>query len=93
MRDKVVGLENETYFLVAVSVPVDVVVLFGGNSVNLYIAACISVKASDYIQQSGFAAAGRTQNGHEFIIAKFDGNVVECEYALLVHLIFFGNFE
>ena len=60
MRNEVVGLKYETDTAVAIGVPIDVVVFFGGDGIYLNIAVCVAVKTADNVQQCGFSATGRT---------------------------------
>ena len=56
--------------MVAVSVPIAVVVKFGGNTVYDDIARCVLVKPADDIQKRGFSAPGRTEYGNELAFSK-----------------------
>ena len=60
MRNQVVALEHKAYGVVSVRIPVAVFILFRGNSVDNQIAAVVSVKPADDIEQRCFAAAART---------------------------------
>ncbi len=56
--------------MVAVSVPILVLIFFCGNAVYFKVAACISVKSSDYVEKRGLSAAGLTEHGDEFAFAE-----------------------
>ena len=84
MRDKVVGLEDETYTFVAVGIPVDVVVFFSGNTVNLNVTAGISVQSAYYIEKSRLTATGGSQYGNKLVLSEFYRKVVKSENAFLV---------
>lgn len=92
MRNEIVRLEDEAYAPVAVGVPVHVVELFRGDAVHLYIAACIAVQPADDVEHCGFSAAGRSEDGHEFVLAEFERHVVESEHALFFGLVLFRDF-
>ena len=77
VRDQVITLEHEADGVVAVGVPVAIGVLVGGNAVDHQIAAVITVQTADDVQQSGFAGAGRAQNGNEFVIPQVEAYIIQ----------------
>ena len=84
VRDEIVALEDEAYALIAVSVPIEIVVIFGGDALHLYVAAGVSVQSAYYVEQRGLAAARRSQDGHEFVSSESHREVVESEQALVL---------
>ena len=85
--DEVVGLEDETYASVAVSVPILIAVFFGGHAVHLYVAVRITVQPAHDVEEGGLAAAGGSEDGNEFALAELDGNASQRENALLLRLV------
>ena len=71
--DQVVALKHEAHRMVAVAVPVPILIFLGGASLDHQVAFGIAIQAADDIEQRGFAAAGRPQNGHKLIFA--EGNI------------------
>ena len=88
MRDQVIALEHKAHRMIAVAVPILVGVLAGGAILDDQIALGIAVQPADDIEQGGFAAARRTENGHKLVFAegnidplqgvygKFTGNII-----------------
>ena len=70
MRDEIVALEDEADAVVAVSVPVAVFEIFGGDAVDDEVAGGVFVEATDDIEQSGLAGAGGAEDAGKFAIAK-----------------------
>ena len=70
MRNEIVRLKYESDTVIAVSVPVFVVVIFGGSTADDEIAARIVIQPADDIQKGGLAATRMSENGHEFVFAE-----------------------
>ena len=75
-------MKNKADGVVAVGVPVSVAVLLCGDTVDEQVACRIAVQTADDVQQRRLAAAGRTENGDKFIVAKAQAHAAECMYAL-----------
>ena len=67
MRNQIVTLKNESYTVIAVVIPISVVVTGGAYAVYKQLAARVVVESSYNIKQRRFSAAGRSQNGYEFV--------------------------
>ena len=61
MRDKIIALENKADRVISVAVPIAVLEILGGFSVDDKVAACVLVKTADDIQHSCFSAARLTE--------------------------------
>ena len=86
MRDEVVGLKDEADAVIAVDVPVVVGIVLCADPVHEDVAACITVKPADDVEQGGFTAAGRPQNRHKFAFSETQIHAFQD-----VHDVFFGN--
>ena len=82
MRDEIVALKDKADGVVAVGVPVPVAVLLCGDTVDEQVACRVAVQTADDVQQRRLAAAGRTENGDKFIVAKAQAHAAERVYAL-----------
>ena len=76
--DEVVTLEYKADGVVAVGVPIAVLELLGGGTVNNQIALGIAVQTAHDVQQGGLTASGLTQDGHKLAVAEGEGNPVQC---------------
>ena len=70
VRDKVVGLEHEADAVVAVRVPIAVLVLACGHTVDEQVSVVVMVKAADDVEHGGLARARRPQHRHELVVAE-----------------------
>ena len=70
MGDKVVALKDKAYRVVAVSVPISVLVILGGNAVDNKVARGIMVKSADDVEQRSFAAAGMSEYRNELVLTE-----------------------
>ena len=77
VRDKVVGLEHEADAVVAVRVPIAVLVLACGHTVDEQVSVVVMVKAADDVEHGGLARARRPQHRHELVVAKGHRHMVE----------------
>ena len=72
VRDKIIGLEDKSDAVIAVNVPITVAVIPGRAPLYDKIARCIMIKPADNVKQGCFAAPGRPENTHKFIVTKFE---------------------
>ena len=70
MGDQVVALEDEAHGMVSIRVPVAIEVAFGRSSVDDEVAAGVLVESADDVEQRGLAAAGLTEDTHEFLVTE-----------------------
>ena len=77
MWDKIVGLEHEADAVVAVRVPIAVLVLACGHTIDEQVAAIVMVKAADDVEHGGLARARRPQHCHELVVAEGHRHVIE----------------
>ena len=77
--------------VVAVSIPILALEIFGGFAADQQIAGTILVQSADNVQQSGFAAAGMSQNGHKFRRPEGDAYTLQRGDCLVAGGIFFNN--
>ncbi len=78
MRDEVIALEDKADTVVAISVPVAVLVLLGGDAIDDEVARVVVVKAADDVEHGGLARARGAQDGDEFVVAEGYRDIVEC---------------
>ena len=80
--------------MIPISIPIRIVKILGRLSVYDKIAARISVKSADNIEQRGFAAAGRTENRNKFTFSKPDINSAQrCDSHIPRGVFFIYIFE
>ena len=82
VRDEIVALKDKADGVVAVGVPVPVAVLLCGDTVDEQVARRVAVQTADDVQKRRLAAAGRTENGDKFIVAKAQAHAAERVHAL-----------
>ena len=81
MGNEVIVLEDEAAAVVAVGIPIFVFKAFGGFSIDQKIAAGIMVQTANDVEQRGFAAARRAEDGNKTLVREhqrqvFDGHKV-----------------
>ncbi|MNI92283.1 hypothetical protein D3C73_1500560 [compost metagenome] len=91
MGDQVVALEDKADAVVAVRIPVAVLVVLRGRSVDNQVAAVVLVEPPDDVQAGGFARAARSQNRHEFVRAKPQVDAVQRLLGKASGGVAFGN--
>ena len=70
MGDKVVALKDKAYRVVAVSVPISVLVILGGNAVDNKVTRGIMVKSADDVEQRSLAAARMSEYRNELVLTE-----------------------
>ena len=83
MRYEIITLKNETYALIAVIVPVEVVVIGRISSVDYYSARSASVQSADKVEQRGFSATRMTENRYEFAFPELYRNSFQNVYDVI----------
>ena len=66
MRDEVVALENETYGVVSVGIPVAGRITACRHTIDEHFTAVVVIQATDDIQKRSLAGSAGTQHCHEF---------------------------
>ena len=89
MRDQVIALEHKSYGVISVGVPVSVLVFFGTYPVYDQIPGSILVESAEYVEHSGFAASGRTQDRDKFALTKSKVDIPEGMHDLRTGPVFF----
>ena len=77
--------------MVTVSVPILIFIFFCGNAVNFKVAACVSVKSSDYVEKRGLSATGLTEYRNEFTFAEIYIYSAQSFYLRVSDIVFFSN--
>jgi hypothetical protein len=90
VRNQVVALENKPDRVVPVGIPIAFVKLLRTLSPVNQIPVRVLVKPADNVQQRGFSASGRPENGSEFAAPEFQVNPPE---RLNLHLASGVNFR
>ena len=91
MRNEIITLENESYRMVPISIPVSVFILFGRGSVDDKVTFIITIQTSDNIQQGRFPGTGRSQNSDKLIVAKIQADIIQCFLQEVTCFIFFSD--
>lgn len=91
MRNEVITLEHEADAMVAVYVPFAVAERFGGAAVYDEVAGRIFIQSADDIEQRGFSAAARAEDGHELVRAEIDADAFERRNVLPRNLVIFSD--
>ena len=91
VRYQVIGLEYETYAVVAVGIPIAVLIIFGGDALDYKVARRVMVESADDVQKGGFAAARRAENRHELVAAERKAYALQSGDFGIAHLIVFGD--
>ena len=72
MRNEVVALEDKSYSVISVYVPVSVGIRFRASAVDYKISVGILIKTADNVKKRRFSAARRTENRDEFASSERD---------------------
>ena len=78
VRNKVVALENKSYAMVAVNVPIAVAVGLGASSVDNEITRGVSVKTADDVKKRCLTAAGGTEDRNKLLVTEGNVNAAKC---------------
>ena len=78
MRDQVIRLENETDRMVTVCIPVSVLVILGGSSINDQITGGVLVKTADNVQHGRLTASGLTEDRNKFTVTEAETDALQC---------------
>ena len=73
-----IALEDKTYGVVAVCIPIAVLVRFCRFTLNDKVALVLFINSSDDVQKGGFSAPRSAENGNKFIPAEFDAYAFQC---------------
>ncbi len=93
MGNEVIALENESYGMVTVGIPIPVVVFLRAPALYYEVAGSVLVKSAYNIQQGGFTAARSAQNGHEFVFAEFEADTLQCVNGFVSYEVIFFNVD
>jgi hypothetical protein len=74
MGDQVVALEDKADGVVPVVVPIGILVVTGGDTVDDQIAFCVSVQSTDDVEHGGLAGTALAQNGNELVFPEIDAD-------------------
>ena len=77
MGDQVITLEHEADRVISIGVPVAVFEILGGASVDNEVALGVLIQPADNVQHGSLAAAGRSQNGNEFVPSESQVNAFQ----------------
>ena len=75
--DQVITLEHEADRVISIGVPVAVFEILGGASVDNEVALGVLIQPADNVQHGSLAAAGRSQNGNEFVPSESQVNAFQ----------------
>ena len=77
MGDQVIALEYEPDGMVPVGIPVSVLILLCGDTVDDQVSAVVAVQTSDDIQKRCLSGPAGSQNGDELVIPEVQAHIVE----------------
>ena len=90
---QVIALENEAYRMVTVRIPVPVLILFGRDTVDNKVAAIVTVKSADNIQQRCLTRTAGAENSDKLIIPEIQAYIIKRGlFQLTCHIFLFDIF-
>ena len=78
VRDEVVALEDKAYAMVAVGVPIPILEVLGGFSVDEQVTVGVAIQTADDVEQGGLTASRRAEDGYELALTEVDADSVQC---------------
>ena len=76
--------------MISVAVPVSILEILGGLSVDVQVARGVPVKAADDVQQSCLAAARLSEYGYELVLTEINADTAERLYGTVADYIVLG---
>ena len=93
MGDQVITLEYEADRVISIGVPVAVFEILGGASVDNEVTLGVLIQPADNVQHGSLAAAGRSQNGNEFVPSESQVNAFQSMDGIFSgEIVFFDAF-
>ena len=77
VHDQVIALEHKADGMISIGIPIPILVLLGGGTVNDQVAFGIAVQTADNIEHGGLAAARLAENRHKFRFSEMEVNSLQ----------------
>ena len=76
MGNEVVALEDKSYSVVSVNVPVSVLIILGASATDNKVTGGVMVEAANQVQKRGLSATGGTENRNKFLVSEGQVNAL-----------------
>ena len=91
MRNQIITLENKSYRMITIRIPVSVFIFLRWYSIDDQISAVISVQTTNDIQKRCLSRTTRSQNSNKFIISEIQTDIIQCFLYQITCSIFLAN--